>query len=77
MTDLGPALWFCIAGAILVMPFLMWHGAGRERLLWNGGQAPCGERWTMFDVDSQGGRMYKCEGVCRHRCDISYPGVDK
>lgn len=35
----------------------------------------CGKEWKLYDIDSQGGRMYCC-----HDCDtyfsISYPFID-
>ena len=46
-----------------------------EKEKWNNGICPiCGKPWILFDKDSQGGRMYKCEN--EHRCTITY-NVDK
>ena len=46
-----------------------------EKKNWNNGNCPiCNEPWRCFDVDSQGGRMYKCSN--HHYCDITYR-VDK
>lgn len=46
-----------------------------EKKKWNNGICPiCNEPWYCFDVDSQGGRMYKCSN--NHYCDITYR-VDK
>ena len=48
-----------------------------EKRKWNNGKCKvCGCRWEMFDMDSQGGRMYKCKCEYPYNCDISYP-VDK
>jgi hypothetical protein len=45
-----------------------------EKRKWNNGVcSKCKEQWVLFDVDSQGGRMYKCN--CGY-CNISY-NVDK
>lgn len=42
---------------------------------WNNGYCKqCGLPWILYDRDSQGGRMYKCDNW--HYCDISYK-VDK
>lgn len=46
----------------------------QDRKLWNKGYCPrCFGRWEYFDMDSQGGRGYKCEG--NHTAWISW-GVD-
>ena len=46
-----------------------------EKKEWNNGTCPkCGGEFKLFDVDSQGGRMYRCDNW--HFCDISY-NVDK
>ena len=43
---------------------------------WNNGYCPrCNTKWRCFDMDSQGGRMYKCDNCGKH-CDISW-NVDK
>lgn len=43
-----------------------------EKLQWNNGVCrECGEEWICFDVDSQGGRGYRCKNF--HFCWISYP----
>lgn len=65
--------------APIIFIFLICLGAiavrTKEKKEWNNGYCKeCGEKWQLFDVDSQGGRMYKCSN--RHRCDISY-NVDK
>ena len=54
---------------------LMFYAAYRnEEVAWNKGICPeTGQRWTQFDMDSQGGRGYKSES---HYIWISYPGVD-
>lgn len=54
---------------------LMLIAAMVERRRWNKGHCACGHRWRMFDTDSQGGRMYKCD-ACKSYVDISYPFVD-
>lgn len=55
--------------------FVMVCAALRERHQWGGGHCRCGHRWRMFDMDSQGGRMYKCD-ACGSYVDVSYPFVD-
>ena len=43
----------------------------KEKKIWNKGYCPkCGEKWIMFDMDSQGGRMYKCKN--NHHCVCTY-----
>ena len=56
-----------IVGVILIRRY--------EKKEWNNGICPkCGEEWKLFDVDSQGGRMYRCDNW--HYCDVSY-SIDK
>jgi len=46
-----------------------------EKKEWNNGVCKkCGTEWRMFDIDSQGGRMYQCKNG--HYFDCSY-SVDK
>ena len=46
-----------------------------EKRKWNNGTcSKCGDKWKLFDIDSQGGRMYRCDNW--HYCDISY-NIDK
>lgn len=43
-----------------------------EKRSWNKGKCRnCGGSWVKFDVDSQGGRGYKC--ICGKTIWISYP----
>lgn len=43
----------------------------KEKKRWNKGKCPeCGEEWEIFDMDSQGGRMYKCKNG--HECVCTY-----
>lgn len=58
-----------------VLAGLMLIAALFERWRWNKGYCNCGKPWRMFDMDSQGGRMYKCD-ECGAYVDISYPFVD-
>lgn len=47
----------------------------KEKKDWNGGIcSKSGKNWILFDIDSQGGRMYK-DGYGNY-CDVSYK-VDK
>ena len=46
----------------------------REERDWNGGVAPDGSHWRLFDHDSQGGRGYKSSSG--QVIWISYRGVD-
>jgi len=46
-----------------------------ERRDWNRGISPSGHRWTRFDMDSQGGRMYHDNHG--NSCHVSYPFVDR
>ena len=49
-----------------------------ERHTWNRDRCrKCGARWEMYDVDSQGGRMYKCVWTPEHTVDISWPLADR
>ena len=53
-----------------------WWARVLEKREWNEGSCDrCGYPWKSFDMDSQGGRGYKC--VCVRRIWISYPGVDR
>ena len=46
-----------------------------EKKEWNNGICPkCGDKWRLFDIDSQGGRMYRCNNW--HFCNVSC-NVDK
>jgi len=74
VSDLMPwlivAAWMIvfIGGSILAVRF--------ERRDWNDGHCgSCGERWVNFDMDSQGGRGYRCGG--RHYIWITWPWVDR
>ena len=63
------------AAAFGAIGFIMLVAAFFERRQWNGGHCKCGATWRMFDIDSQGGRMYKCD-ACGSYVDVSYPFVD-
>ncbi len=66
-----------LAITILIGVFvaLVWRFRAKEKAEWNNGVcAKSGMAWECFDMDSQGGRMYK-DG-CGNYCDISY-SVDK
>ena len=68
---LGAVLLFIIIGVI-------W-GYFSEKKEWNNGHCPrCGARWECFDMDSQGGRGYKCKcpGPAKYGCWMSW-GFDK
>ncbi len=68
-----------IVGAVLVFVALsIWARQGEVRV-WNGGLCQkCSTLWRNFDVDSQGGRGYKCSGCAvTRRVWISWPGVDR
>lgn len=65
-----------ILGFILMLLIVGLLGAGLERRRWNKGRCPkCDGTWNLFDMDSQGGRGYKCS--CGEYIWISWPGVDK
>ena len=52
-------------------------GRSNEKKLWNRGFCPeCLTIWQGFDMDSQGGRGYRCECKPRRRIWISW-GVDQ
>jgi hypothetical protein len=59
----------------LMIASCVW-GYRSEKKLWNNGWCPdCNNIWRPFDMDSQGGRGYKCD--CRHKhIWISWPGID-
>lgn len=59
---------------ILAILFVL-MARNHERKTWNNGVCPnCCSTWEIFDVDSQGGRGYKC--ACRRYIWISY-AVDR
>lgn len=40
---------------------------------WNKGRCPCGKGvWQSYDMDSQGGVMYKCSHGCGRRIEQSW-----
>lgn len=48
-----------------------------DKKAWNNGKCPnCGAEWRMFDIDSQGGRLYECSKDCGEWIGVSY-SVDK
>ncbi|APU89027.1 hypothetical protein Rctr197k_276 [Virus Rctr197k] len=51
-----------------------WLCRTSEARAFNRGVCRCGSRWRRFDVDSQGGRGYRCD-ACGDYCWVSY-GVD-
>ena len=60
---------------VVFLVFGMIYARYSEKKNWNNGVcSKCGKPWMYFDIDSQGGRMYRCENW--HYCDISY-NVDK
>jgi hypothetical protein len=53
-----------------------WSGYRAEKRSWNSGWCPrCTGKWKCFDMDSGGGRGYRCPSG--HHAWISYPGVDR
>ena len=73
MVNILSMLLFIIA--FLIIPFGIIYVKNDEKKKWNEGICSiCGKRWRLYDTDSQGGRMYKCEND--HYCDISY-NVDR
>lgn len=66
-------------GLVLTFFALSWLCMRSERREWNDGICrENGQRWRIFDVDSQGGRGYKAgEGETQRVCWISWPGVDR
>ena len=63
---------------LLVCIFGIFRAHHLEKIAWNGGICKeHGTKWKCFDVDSQGGRGYKCgDMVYEHHIWISYD-VDK
>lgn len=48
-----------------------------EKKAFNNGICPkCGNRMSLFDEDSQGGRGYECN-ECDYGCWVSYNSIDK
>lgn len=47
-----------------------------EKKDFNGGFCGCGQRWRRYDVDSQGGRGYTCDG-CNKGVWVSYRSIDR
>jgi len=69
---LGLLIAFSLLG--LMIAVFAWARSS-EKKTWNNGICPdCFSIWQIFDVDSQGGRGYKC--VCPRHIWISY-AVDK
>jgi hypothetical protein len=67
-----------VFSVLAIGAFVMMGGlsALAEDKRWNHGDCPdCGKPWKCFDMDSQGGRMYKCGGG--HYADITVPWVDR
>ena len=66
--------------ALVVSVFLISggvYGHCIESMDWNdGGCSHCESKWIRFDVDSQGGRGYKCNCAYRHIW-ISWPSIDR
>ena len=64
--------------AIIGIGFLMVSlGIWLEKRDFNNGICPhCGNKLYFFDMDSQGGRGYKCE-KCYYHTWVSYKTVDK
>jgi len=61
----------CVFVALLVFGL----GFITEGKTWNNGKCPkCLTKWKNFDMDSQGGRGYKCD--CDNTIWISYPFID-
>lgn len=74
MTNYPIAVFFTFA-AVWVAAFV--YAALGEKKLWNGGTCPlCQNAWIKFDVDSQGGRGYKCSCAPARYIWISY-SVDR
>ena len=70
MFALAPMAW------LVLMLIIMRHAAARERLAFNAGECPsCRRSWRRYDVDSQGGRGYTCDG-CKRGVWVSYSGID-
>ncbi len=71
--------YFFVGGILAFFFVASWLVYRAERRVWNGGLcAKCYTFWTMFDMDSQGGRGYRCSGCAEtRRIWISWPGVDR
>ena len=70
-----------IVGAVIIALLLCVPVVGYvlERKAWNNGKCrKCGHDLIQFDMDSQGGRLYKCinPSGAHYGPDISYPWVD-
>lgn len=66
-----------IVVAIAIFITLTLFAIHTERRNFNNGICPkCGEKLICFDVDSQGGRGYKCN-KCHYVTWVSYKTVDK
>lgn len=47
----------------------------KDKKKWNKGICPyCGKEWILYDVDSNGGKLYRCENW--HCCSITH-NIDK
>ena len=69
-------LWIFLC-AIVALTFVAWIGIKSETKAFNKGVCKkCGRKLKYFDVDTQGGRGYKCE-ACDYYTWVSYLCVDK
>lgn len=61
---------------LLIMAVGMFVAYRLEKSDWNNGACSCEKGWwRSFDMDSQGGRGYKCTH-CRKVIWITYPFID-
>lgn len=68
-------LWFIFGIIIILIIIGIVSTIIYEKKKWNNGICPiCGDKFKLFALDSQGGRMYRCNNW--HYCNISF-NVDK
>ena len=74
MFDLGNAV--LIVGVVSIFALISYASYRHEKKLWNNGRcADCNYFWEFFDLDSQGGRGYKC-GCGKHSIWINWYRAD-
>lgn len=67
--------WVPVIAIVVLFIICVTVGYDMDKRFYNNGYCKCGGEWVYFDMDSGGGRGYKCP-KCKEHIWISYP-VDK
>jgi hypothetical protein len=68
---------FLVGFVVVWAVFGYFFGYRPEKKRFNNGICLCcGGKLSCFDMDSQGGRLYDCDG-CEYWTSVSYPRIDK